>query len=598
MLLPFSAPKPKAQSITVTNPSTTNDFDQWRAIVHSIHTTTSLVFRSIYEDWSPLPSCGIDLVRAPNDGDLTSTTYKDALGLPPWQGIHDGLSRLRSLLALLMQAINSPTPDQTSVPLATITDLVVRICSLVVPVETRSSKSKSEATRSSLRTNDQVSQTERDALLVGLPHIHTLAMELISALIARLNGSSKPLHDVFLDQIVWVFQREKFNHDLRAACYTALTRILRQSGTCFSKSTIQQLTLILNTCCEDMLASPTSLLSPNEKGTNGLTADSLTALAKPATSSSKPETSHIADPLTSAASELLVTALGSIMPTAFPNRLRTTLDRTAILTQKKDAMLASILNPPMPVSGSAAVPTSILPFLARAAPESLEAEALLRPRLPAIRPVDTTISEDLDSEMDEPVSEAAIGDAADGLDDDENMDEPPPVPTAVPPLTSFHQTTLVPDSHHMRPASPTAISTQALTPTSHPLLSGTKRPAPPSSEHESIASKHQSYKHARFDSRDSSGSEVKAEARPSPGASSSSSPAGEASTTKAGLGTAGDNSTIAPAQAQGYASYPRGDLESSDEEDFVIPEINVDPDTEDEDESDEDMEDGDEPAGQ
>jgi hypothetical protein len=91
--------------------------------------------------------------------------------------------------------------------------------------------------------------------------------------------------------------------------------------------------------------------------------------------------------------------------------MRARLDRTAILTQHKDAMVASVLNPP-PSKKFGKPAASILPLMARGFSTEKDVEGMLRPRMPVIR----LGGQDLDIE--------------DGDDDmeveDEQMDEEEP----------------------------------------------------------------------------------------------------------------------------------------------------------------------------
>jgi hypothetical protein len=66
--------------------------------------------------------------------------------------------------------------------------------------------------------------------------------------------------------------------------------------------------------------------------------------------------------------------------------LRGLIDKTAILTRNKDAMLSSVLNLVKPRKTKGSSMSSILPFLAREYPHEPSVEALVRPRLPVLRP--------------------------------------------------------------------------------------------------------------------------------------------------------------------------------------------------------------------
>ena len=99
-----------------------------------------------------------------------------------------------------------------------------------------------------------------------------------------------------------------------------------------------------------------------------------------------------------ATQDLLSLALISVLSGYFPPPLRSQIDRTAIITQNKQAMLASVMNPiPIPRRRDEKPISSILPYLARAYPGAMEVEALLRPQMP---PIESRQNDDGDTETD------------------------------------------------------------------------------------------------------------------------------------------------------------------------------------------------------
>lgn len=407
-LLHFSAPKTKTSSPAEAYSSTLDH------VLAALHLTISLVFRSIIEDWLPLPANEVPKSVITNDALLDSSAHTDPLGLPAWQGLHSGINRLHGLLSLLHALLRAPSSEQVSITVGTTLDVIIRLCSTTAPQPSSQSKTKAISPDSGVRINDQVSQTERDALFTELPCIHASAMNLISTLYTRLGAPSKPLHETFVEQIVWVFQWEAFNVQLRTSCYITLSGVLNVSGIGLVKSTAQQYIPILNRCCEDLLSSSTTLNNQGVETTNGLSADALAPQKKLGTPypAYEPTTAIV-----TAANNLLLTALKSVPPSHLSSRVRSKLDSTAILTQNKDAMLASVLNPALAVTGGAKTPASIVPFLARADPHNLAVEGLLRPRMPAIR----AILEGSEMSEEESVHED-VGNELSGEEDDAPMD--------------------------------------------------------------------------------------------------------------------------------------------------------------------------------
>jgi pre-rRNA-processing protein RIX1 len=104
--------------------------------------------------------------------------------------------------------------------------------------------------------------------------------------------------------------------------------------------------------------------------------------------------------------------------------LRSRLDRTAILTQHKQATLASVLNPP-PSKRFGKPAASVLPLMARSFSASAEIEGMLRPRMPVIRlgNSDTELSEDgMNEDEDEDEEEEEEVEGEEGEDGKEDAD--------------------------------------------------------------------------------------------------------------------------------------------------------------------------------
>jgi hypothetical protein len=93
-----------------------------------------------------------------------------------------------------------------------------------------------------------------------------------------------------------------------------------------------------------------------------------------------------------AARALLPLLLSNLPQHLMEAYVRAEIDRTAILSHHKDAMLASVLHPYIGKNGKSL--PSILPHLARAFPRDAAVEALIRPRLPVIRQAAPLLSEE------------------------------------------------------------------------------------------------------------------------------------------------------------------------------------------------------------
>jgi hypothetical protein len=87
--------------------------------------------------------------------------------------------------------------------------------------------------------------------------------------------------------------------------------------------------------------------------------------------------------LTSSASHLLATTITKIDPSHLSRKLRTQIERTAVLAVDKEVLLACVMNPARKEPGGK-LQTSLLPLLAKQHPNAVEVEALVRPRMPPV----------------------------------------------------------------------------------------------------------------------------------------------------------------------------------------------------------------------
>jgi pre-rRNA-processing protein RIX1 len=376
-------------------------------VVNSTHQTADHVFRAVVEDWqstareAPLAN-GHTIEDEPQDLEPSS-------GLPPWSGIFAGGERLVGLLYLLKDYVESPTTSTVFLDVGLMVDLISRILSITIPV------SSSKSFQSAVRLNAQVSKEERENLWLLIPEVHVAAIEVLLALAHRTQSSTIALDPIIVDQIVWVFNAEKDTVQVRTACYVAMSVMLRRSGVALHKSTIDSLLPLIRSCCEDLLpssaASTTVKQAPNPKA-NGNTQSQTTANADAFLSASKETDNSLAGfaGLFQAVHDLLPVLLSNIRAQYLSDSMRARLDRTAILAQHKEAMVASVLNPP-PSKKFGKPAASIVPFMARSFPAEKDVEGMLRPRMPVIslgsRDSDMEEEEDeMDVEEDEEEQEA------------------------------------------------------------------------------------------------------------------------------------------------------------------------------------------------
>ncbi|KAI9764279.1 MAG: hypothetical protein M1840_008570 [Geoglossum simile] len=379
VLLPYCAPKKTSSGVWLGELKTT---------VLEVHKTSDQVFRAVIEDWEPT-SRHPHGINASTFGDTVGDDGGKAMGLPGWTGIQAGIERLVGLLGLLVKYIATPTGATVSLPLGSVLDILTRIFSLTVP----SSREK-DSRQEGIRLNPQIGTEEREGLWVGLPQVHVAGMELLVVLVERLGSSFFPMVQGSLDQISWVFNAEQWNVDIRTATYTVLAKILCIAGVSLPKSSVSTLSRIFKSCCHDLLppgqkasaASSTSNLKVQNKKvgrSQQLSTNADSFLSSPASFPSTPDAHNLYPGLRQAAHALLPLVFLSVPSQHLQLSLRSQVDRTAILTQHKGAMIASVLYPPGTLEGGK-VRSSILPHFARSYPRDPEAEGLFRPRMPVI----------------------------------------------------------------------------------------------------------------------------------------------------------------------------------------------------------------------
>jgi hypothetical protein len=295
-------------------------------------------------------------------------------------------------------------------------DLLTRVLSLTVPA------SGGKAFQNTVRVNNQISKEERETLWLVLPGVHVAAIELLLAMASRLQDSTMALDTMVLDQLVWVFGSEKDTAQVRTACYQAIASLLKRSGATLPKSSVDSLGPLIRSCCEDLLPSENIASAkketPGQAKANGNSLPQATANADSFLNSSKSVTAPAASfsGLEVAAHDLLPVLLANIRAQFFSDSLRARLDRTAILVQHKDAMVASVLNPP-PSKKFGKPTASILPLMARSFSGEKDVEGMLRPRMPVIRLAGPDADED--QEMDE----EEMDEAEDEEESPENEDD-------------------------------------------------------------------------------------------------------------------------------------------------------------------------------
>jgi pre-rRNA-processing protein RIX1 len=137
--------------------------------------------------------------------------------------------------------------------------------------------------------------------------------------------------------------------------------------------------------CDDLLPPPPPPVQQNKIATNKAGKAPLTANADSFISSTAVNQIPVlkVSKLHNAAQKLLPLFISCATSIQLSPSLRARIDRTAILTNHKSAMYASILYPPPATKGSRGK-GSVVPHLARAFGGDTDVEGLLRPRMPVL----------------------------------------------------------------------------------------------------------------------------------------------------------------------------------------------------------------------
>ena len=385
-----------------------------RELINNIHVTADQVFRAVVEDWE---STSGYIGRPVDVNQELAGGGRDADDLPQWAGIAAGMKRLVGLIESLEEYFKGETETAVAIPVSSILDLLTRLLTIPLPSQDGSPE------HDSVRLHPAIDRDERDCLCSGLPQIYVAALQLVGTIADRLEGGFVSLTQGSIDLLLWAFKSGRHVAEFRLVAYKITMKILsHMSGQSLDKSRIMKLVPIVRCCCEDVSTVGPSFTGPqgdpNTSKAGHTNADAF--LPGLMNISIGPEAAKT--DLYIAASQLLPMLLSHIPQGHLDISMRSLLERTAILTHNKDAMLASILNPFVGKNGKAIA--SILPHLTRAYPHDDIVEILLRPRLPLV-PAKGTFG----SSQDIPVTEAYEYDDATMIDyaaKEEGLTLPPP----------------------------------------------------------------------------------------------------------------------------------------------------------------------------
>ncbi|KAI7658758.1 hypothetical protein KC318_g11041 [Hortaea werneckii] len=232
-----------------------------------------------------------------------------------------------------------------------------------------------------LQINNQVPKDEREELFRLLPGLHVAAIELVLATMERFQHTIDSTCQPLLSYVVDALLSERRHVGMRTVGYIYLACVLDLHGASYEKQDIADIEPIIKNCCQELLPLDDSS-TPGSTVASGKIAGAAGDMSLQHSKGGSSHPTALTD-LHAAASSLLPLCLSKLNAAYIPGKLRALMDRTAVLTQHKDALVASVLNP-SPKTASSGIETSLLPLLVKQYPDQPEVEAVLRPRMPVI----------------------------------------------------------------------------------------------------------------------------------------------------------------------------------------------------------------------
>ena len=363
-------------------------------VFRAAHAAAASLFRSLHEDWVP---AGADIVQDPEPLRLNGVLPgwgPDALGLAGWRGMREGSQRLSRLLGILEQSLSVVSAAEVLIPLGGIMELCARLLTLTIPGSSKDSPY-------TLRTNPEFGRDERETLWTEIPIIHGDCLRLLSVVVEKLQHAILPISKSIIDLLTWVFDAEHELSNIRASSYELL-RFLLPMMSATTNMDVKKFSPIVSHACKDLLPNLNAVETHRADGKGTKTAaDNVESFTGP--SKAGGEQIFLSDraAIQAEATDTISLFLQYVPARLIPNSLRIEIDRTVVLSQERQALLASVLNPATAQQGEH-VPASLLPFLAHTE-SGLAAEALLRPRMAVVldRPGDSAEQEDLHTTRDE-----------------------------------------------------------------------------------------------------------------------------------------------------------------------------------------------------
>lgn len=341
--------------------------------IKGCHVTIDQIFRAVQESWES--SSGYIRQQVSYDGEPNGAGSSTD-DLPGWHGLFAGSERLVGLLGLLAECFRCPTKTPITIPLGGLLDLIARITSVVPPSPTSGDQHES------VQTNPSIGREEKEELWSVLPDIHVAIMHLLAAVVRRLRQHIRPVAAEVLDQVVRIFGPSQHLPMLREAAYGLVKDILQLVGSTLPKISVDSLDQVIQACCQDLLGAsgfmqedkPKETAMKDGAKTKGVSTNTNADLFLKNNAGDASSAVALSKTHQLAAEHLLACLLESLPQQQVKKAHRALMDRAAILSRSKEAMLASALHPYVDKSGR--LFANVLPFLTRQYPDDADVEVL------------------------------------------------------------------------------------------------------------------------------------------------------------------------------------------------------------------------------
>ncbi|ROW13044.1 hypothetical protein VPNG_06023 [Cytospora leucostoma] len=343
---------------------------EWAAAVARFisgsHAAADQVFRAVQESWesnSGYVRKAVSFEVEPHGGG------DSAEELPSWAGLSHGAERLIGLLETLGEFFRCPTKTPVTTPVSAILDLTARV-TLILPPR-RGSRNQDDT-----QLNSAIGREEKDELWSVLPDIHVAIIDLLIALVERLKDNAISIAADILHQAVRIFDADQHIPLVRERGYVLVRKLLLLHGPTLPKLSVNSLDRVVQGCCKDLLSASghapreqkpaakdaASQQKGNSKASSSKASSNADAYLK-IESAAHAATTDLTSTHLEACSALLPTLLSHLPQQHLKQTLRALIDRTAVLSRNRDAMVASVLNQYRTPNGKALA--SVFPFLAR-----------------------------------------------------------------------------------------------------------------------------------------------------------------------------------------------------------------------------------------